>query len=123
MFRDRVMRAFLDLHNRKRCNELVAAASALLRLAGIGELAAARLSAAVMDRRTRSYRASFALTGENDGQERWKRLFKGYEGLEGLQAEQRIGAGLVVTGELRPWFDALAQQAIAYLDELVAAQA
>jgi hypothetical protein len=36
------------------------------------------------------------------------------------KADRRVGASLIVSGKLREWFDALALQAIAYLDELEA---
>lgn len=118
MFLQKVIPGFLERHQNKRGVELVAAASVLLRMAGIDEAAAARLSAAVMNRKQRTYRAAFALTGDHDSQEERQRLFEGYDALDGISAEQRIGAGLIVTGELRDWFDQLAAQAIAFLDEL-----
>jgi hypothetical protein len=117
-FLQKVIPAFLERHQNKRGAELVAAASVLLRMAGIDEAAAARLSAAVMNRKQRTYRAAFALTEDHDSQEARERLFKGYDVLDGISAEQRVGAGLIVTGDLRDWFDALALQAIAFLDEL-----
>jgi hypothetical protein len=45
-------------------------------------------------------------------------LFKDYEELDGISADQRIGASLIVGGQMREWFDALASRAIQYLDEL-----
>lgn len=122
-FRDKVMPAFLDRHQNKRGAEIVAGASVLLRMAGIDAGVAAQLSAAVMDRNRRRYRAAFALTEEYDSQRERKKLFKGYKALEGIEAAQRVGAGLIVSGELRAWFDALALQAVAHLDELEAGEA
>ena len=90
------------------------------RTAGIDAAAAARLSAAVMDRNQRRYRAAFALTKEYDSQEEREKLFKDYDVLDGISKNQRVGASLIVSGQLREWFDALALQAIAYLDELEA---
>lgn len=123
MFRDSVIRAFLDGHGNKRSAELVATASVLLRMAGIDEASAAKLSAAVLDRKQRQYRAAFALTDKQDSQEQWQGLFKGFDVLDGISAEQRIGAGFVVPGDLRPWFDALAAKSIAFLDELAVEEA
>jgi hypothetical protein len=117
-FLQKVIPALLERHQNKRSAELVAAASVLLRMAGINEGAAAQLAAAVMDRNQRSYRAAFALTEEHDSQAERQKLFKGYDVLDGVPAKQRVGASLVVSGKLREWFDALALQAIAYLDEL-----
>lgn len=119
-FLGKVIPAFLERHQNKRSAELVAAAAALLRTAGIGDAAAAQLSAAVMDSSQRRYRAAFALTKEYDGQVEREKLFKGYDTLTGISQNQRIGASLIVSGELREWFDAVAAQAIAYLDELQA---
>lgn len=117
-FLKKVIPALLERHQNKRSAELVAAASALLRMAGIGEPADARLAAAVMDRNQRRYRAAFALTKEHDSQEEREKLFKGYDALTGISAKQRVGASLIVSGKLREWFDALALKAIVYLDEL-----
>lgn len=68
-FVQKVIPAFLERHQNKRGVELVAAASVLLRMAGIDEAAAARLSEAVMNRKQRTYRAAFALTEDHDSQE------------------------------------------------------
>jgi hypothetical protein len=117
-FREQVIPALLERHQNKRSAEFVAAASTLLRTAGIDELAAARLSAAVMDCTQRRYRAAFALTKDHDSQKKRAKLFKGYDALGGIPRDQRVGASLIVSGNLRDWFDSLASQAIAYLDEL-----
>jgi hypothetical protein len=117
-FENAVMPAFLKRHHNERSVELVSTASVLLRMAGFDEAAAARLAAAVMNRQQRSYRAAFALTQDYDSQQERQKLFEGYDALDGISAEQRIGAGLIISGDLRAWFDALALQAIAYLDEL-----
>jgi hypothetical protein len=114
----KVIPALLDRHQNKRSAELVASASVLLRMAGIDEAAAAQLAAAVMDRNQRCYRAAFALTEEQDSLAERQKLFKGYDVLDGISAKQRIGAGLIVSGKLRDWFNALALRAIAYLDHL-----
>ena len=119
-FLQKVIPAFLDRHQNKRSVELVASASVLLRMAGIDEAAAARLAEAVMNRNQRCYRAAFALTKDHDSEEERQKLFKGYDALDGISPKRRVGASLIVSGKLREWFDALALQAIAYLDELEA---
>ncbi len=118
VFLQEVIPALLERHENKRSVELVAAASALLRTAGINDDVATRLAAAVMDRNQRYYRAAFALTKEHDSQEARQKLFKDYDDLAGVSANQRIGATFIVSGKLRAWFDSLALQAIAYLNEL-----
>jgi len=122
-FLEKVIPALLERHLNRRSAELVATASVLLRMAGVDDAAAARLSAAVMNRTQRRYRAAFAVPAELDSQEERRKLFKGYEALEGISSDRRIGASLIVTGKLRDWFDELALRAIAYLDELDAGEA
>lgn len=117
-FRNKVIPSFLQHHRNQRSAEVVAAASVLLRMAGFADHAAAQLSEAVMDRNTRRYRAAFVLPEKEDNQEALTKLFKGYDVLDGITAEQRVGASLIVKGDLREWFAALAEQAIGYLDEL-----
>jgi hypothetical protein len=117
-FRDKVIPSFLQHHRNQRSAEVVAAASVLLRMAGFVDHVAAQLSEAVTDRKSRRYRAAFALPEREDNQESLAKLFKGYEVLDGIMADQRVGASLIVNGDLREWFAALAEQAIAYLDEL-----
>lgn len=122
-FLQKVIPAFLDRHRNKRAAELVATASALLRMGGVDEGASATLAASVMDRSQRRYRAAFALPKDHDSQAERQKLFKGYDALDGLSQERRVGAGLIVDGKVRDWFDALAAHAIAYLDELQAQEA
>lgn len=117
-FLQQVMPALLKLHGNHRSAELVASASVLLRTAGITAATAAQLSAAVMDRSQRRYRAAFALTAEYDSLAGRQALFDGYHALDKINAEQRVGAGLIVPGKLRDWFDGLALKACAYLDAL-----
>jgi hypothetical protein len=114
----RVIKELMKRHRNERSAELVAGATTLLRIAGVKERDAARLAAAVMDVTKRSYRAAFALTKAFDTQPERQKLFKGYEKLDGIKAEQRVGAGLIVVGEMREWFAALARKACDYLDEL-----
>ena len=65
-----------------------------------------------------TYRAAFALPKDQDSQAERQKLFKGYDALDGLSQDRRVGASLIVEGKVRDWFDSLAAQAIAYLDEL-----
>jgi hypothetical protein len=46
-------------------------------------------------------------------------LFKGYEKLNHITADQRVGATFIVDGKLRDWFDSLALRAIEAVDRLV----
>jgi hypothetical protein len=103
MFEKEVIPNFLKRHHNKKRSELVSTASVLLRMAGFDKAAATRLAAAVMSRQQRRYRAAFALTEDYDNQEEKQKLFEGYDALDGISAEQRIGTGLIVNGELRAW--------------------
>lgn len=117
-FTQKVLPAFKERHQNKRSAEIVAAATVLLRIAGIGEEAAVQLAAAVTDRTGRRYRAAFALPGDYDTQAERRALFSGYEAIQGISAKQRIGACFIVPAEVRDWLDSLAATAIAFLDEI-----
>jgi hypothetical protein len=117
-FLEKVIPAFLERHQNKRSAELVAAAAVLLRTDGIDDAAAARLAAAVMNIERRRYRAAFALTKDHDCQDERQGLFKGYDALENISADQRVAASFIVPGELRGWFDQLALRAISFLEDL-----
>lgn len=117
-FTKKVLPEFLDRHRNKRSAEIIAAASVLLRIAGISDGHANQLAAAVTDRKTRRYRAAFAVTDEYDDREKMAELFAGYNRIEDIKADQRLGACLVVPPNLRDWFDKLATMSIEYLDSM-----
>lgn len=117
-FKNKVIPAFRERHDNKRCAEIIAAATVLLGKVGIDDGAAARLAAAVTDRRKRRYRAAFAVTTDLDSEDSRKNLFAGYNEIGDIEQEQRVGACLVVPPELRDWFDQLAGQAIEYIESL-----
>lgn len=116
IFRDDVMKSFEDHHSHARAPELVSVAAALIAKSGIDETAAVEAAARVLDLAYRRYRASLAITAEDDSQRRRASLFKGYGVLGGIEAEQRVGATFVVDDDLRGWFEKLADQAMAALD-------
>ena len=117
-FLKKVIPAFLDRHKNKRSAEIVATASVLLRMSGIDAGASAKLAANVMDHTQRRYRAAFALPKDRDSQAERQKLFNGYDVVNDLGQDRRVGASLIVEGKVRDWFDSIAAQAIAYLDEL-----
>jgi hypothetical protein len=53
----------------------------------------------------------------HDTTPRRKAIFKDYDDLDKIKQHQRVGATLVVDGDLRDYFETLAAQAIAVLDE------
>lgn len=117
-FTQKVIPGFLDRHGNTRNAELIAAAATLIQLSGVGCRQAMSMVRKVLDNSSRQYRASFALTQDFDTDEAQKALFKGYNKIKDINQEQRIGASLIVDGELRDWFDALATKVIYYIEQL-----
>lgn len=117
-FRDEIMPAFKEHHLNKRAADLVATAATLIGRIGLDGTESIRAAARVLDKSYRAYRGSLAVTTADDSLERRKSLFKGYDELEDIQADQRIGATLVTSTDLRVWFDQLATRSITYIDSL-----
>jgi hypothetical protein len=118
IFRDDVMKAFGDHHKNLRGPDLVAGAAALIKESGIDGTAAVTAAARVLDLAYRRYRASLAVTAAHDSLKGRIALFKGYDKLKDIKAEQRVGTTFIVNGDLRDWFDNLADHAIAALDSM-----
>jgi hypothetical protein len=116
-FRDEVLPAFALYHKNKRASDLVAAAATLI-AAKLSGTAATQAAARVLDLRYRAYRAGLTIDAGGDTEKGRAALFKDYETLDKIADNQRIGATFVTTAELRNWFAALAEQAIAYLENL-----
>ena len=118
-FRNKVIPAFLDRHSNKRSAELIASASSLLKLSGLDDLASTIASQKILDKKCRRYRAAFALPNDFDSDEKRKQLFQGYNDIKDINADQRIGASLVLDSKvMRDWFDDLANRTIAYIETL-----
>jgi len=77
----------------------------------------------VLDNTSRQYRAGFALTQGYNTEDAQKALFKGYNRITNINQDQRIGASLIIDGQLRDWFDSLAAQIITYIEQLDVEQA
>jgi hypothetical protein len=118
MFRDKIMPAFKAHQEDKRASDLVATAGALIEKIGLDGTEATKAAARVLDKNYRAYRGSLAVTKSEDSLARRKHLFKNYEQLLDIGADQRIGAMLITSDDLRGWFDELADRAIAYVDHL-----
>jgi hypothetical protein len=116
IFRDDVMKAFQDHHKNVRAPELVSIAASLIAQSGIDETAAVEAAARVLDLAYRRYRASLAVTPKHDTQGGRIALFKGYDKLTDIKADQRVGATFIVDGDLRDWFDDLGTRAIKAID-------
>lgn len=117
-FMREVIPTFLNLHTNKRNSEIISSASTLLKTAGISDDQAVQLVKAVTDRKIRRYRAAFAVANKYDKQENRAKLFAGYNKIEDIKAEQRLGACLVISTNLRNWFDKLAAMSIKCLDNI-----
>ncbi|EPQ4127806.1 hypothetical protein LAD80_000130 [Proteus mirabilis] len=117
-FTQKVIPGFLDRHENTRNAELIAAAATLIQLSGVSNVQAMSMVRKVIDNSSRQYRAGFALSQDFDTEEAQKALFKGYEKIKDISQEQRIGASLIVDGNLRDWFDALATKIIVYIEQL-----
>jgi hypothetical protein len=121
MFRDKIMPAFKAHHEDKRASDLVATAAALFEKIGLDGTRSTAAAARVLNKKYRAYRGSLAVTKSEDSLARRKRLFKNYEELEHIEADQRIGAMLITSDDLRQWFHDLADKAVVYIDQLRAA--
>ncbi|EHC04319.1 hypothetical protein ACRN94_21005 [Shewanella baltica] len=117
-FTQKVIPGFLDRHGNTRNAELIAAAANLIKMSGASNVQAMSMVNKVMDNSCRQYRAGFALTQNFDDGEAQKSLFKGYNKINDINQDQRIGASLIVDGELRDWFDILAGKIVHYIQNL-----
>jgi hypothetical protein len=116
IFRDDVLKSFQDHHKHVRAPELVSVAASLIAKSGIDETAAVEAAARVLDLAYRRYRASLAITAKDDTQKARMAMFKGYDKLAGIKADQRVAATFIIDGDLRGWFDKLADQAMKVID-------
>jgi hypothetical protein len=114
-FRQEVLKTFDEHHRNKRARDLVANATALIRESGLNGTDATKAAARVLEKDARSYRA--ALTTKTLGANARAKLFKGYRTLDGITPMQRIGATFEIGGDLRIWFQELAEATIVALDE------
>ena len=117
-FLQKVIPGFVDRHQNRRSAEIIDAAGTLLRIAGLEDKDAARLSAAVTDRSKRKYRAAFSLSNGYDSLQERKKLFADYNRVADIDAKQRIGASFITPSEMRTWIAELADKSVAYLDNL-----
>lgn len=117
-FLQKVIPGFQDRHKNLRSAEIIDAAAALLRSAGLSNKDAALLSAAVTDTSLRKYRAAFSLSDSYDTVEERKKLFANYNRVEEIDATQRIGASFIAPPKMREWINEIAEKATMYLDNL-----
>ncbi|MDE2184866.1 MAG: hypothetical protein KGJ78_17775 [Alphaproteobacteria bacterium] len=115
IFRDDVMKVFHEHHENKRGPELIATAASLIAGVGLTSRAATQAAERVLDKEHRRYRAALTIDKSADSQDRRRALFKDYDELNGITQDQRVGATLVVEGDLRQFFDDLAAAALAAL--------
>lgn len=120
-FKTEVLSTFAEHHSGdKRSRELLASTIALISASGLDGTAATRAAAAVFDKNLRVYRAALTATDAHDNVTKRKALFKGYSALDEITKAQRIGATFIVEGDLRLWFQELADLSIEELNKLEA---
>lgn len=121
-FRDKVLEAFSEHHENRRASDLLANAVALIKLSGLRGTKAVLAAEKVHDKEFRSYRAALTVDSSLCTIENRTKLFKGYEKLENIEQNQRIGATFVVNGELRAWFHELSELVINNLNDFEAGE-
>ena len=115
-FRDEVLKTFHDHHHNKRAPELISTAAALIEQCGLRGKDAISAASRVLDLAYRRYRAALTIANADDKLHRRKAIFKGYEQLDFIGQQQRVGATLVEDGDLRDYFDTVADRAIVVLN-------
>lgn len=123
MFRDEVLRTFKDHHRNSRAPELVSTAATLIEQSGLLGSAAVAAASRVLDLAYRRYLAALTVAQKDDTPTRRQAIFKDYDELDAIGQQQRIGASLIVNGDLRENFDDLAARTIAVLDNWEAKEA
>lgn len=119
-FQQEIMPTFAEHHASKRKRDLVANAVSLIKESGLNGTAATKAAAKVLDRKFRTYRASLTVDTNVTTINRRKKLFKGYNELADINKSQRVGATFVVDGDLREWFQKLADGVIEALERFEA---
>lgn len=113
-FRDEVMPTFTEHHgNKLRGRELLATAVDIIKSKFTNGTEALLAAQRVMELDCRHYRAALTVVATIVTPEKRAKLFKGYNGLTGIEQSQRIGATFVMSGDLRTWFQQLAEAVIA----------
>ena len=113
-----VIPGFLDYHNHVRSAEIIDVAGTLLQSVKSPDLDFAIVSAEVMDISKRKYRAAFSLPSSYDTLTARQNLFKNYDRIENISTDQRIGASLITSTNMRTWIADIADEAVKYLDDL-----
>ncbi|RWL47625.1 MAG: hypothetical protein EOR60_08525 [Mesorhizobium sp.] len=119
-FQQEILPTFEEHHACKRKRDLVANAVSLIKDSGLNGTAATLAAARVLDNQFRTYRAALTVGPAITTTQRLKRLFKGYSNLADITKAQRIGATLVIDGDLREWFKELAKEVVNSLLEFEA---
>ena len=113
-FRDEVMPTFTEHHgNQVRGRELLATAVDIIKSKFTNDTEALIAAQRVMELGRRRYRAALTVDATIVTPAKRAKLFKDYNGLAGIEQSQRIGATFVMSGDLRTWFQQLADAVIA----------
>jgi hypothetical protein len=120
-FQQEILPTFAEHHASKRKRDLVANAVSLIKESGLNGTAETVAAARVLDKQFRTYRAALTVGTAISTTSMRRKLFKGYGDLAEISKAQRVGATLVIDGDLRDWFQNLADRVIASLAEFEAA--
>ena len=94
----------------------------MIKLSGLRGTEAVLAAEKVHDKEFRSYRAALTVDSSISTIDKRMQLFKGYEKLENIEQNQRVGATFIVSGELREWFHDLSQLVISHLNDFEAGE-
>lgn len=111
------MVTFTEHHEGKRSPDLIANAVSLIKDSGLNGTDATNAAAKVLDKQFRTYRAALTVDKTITTTKKRKHLFKGYDELANITKDQRVGATFVVDGDLRDYFQNLADRVIHALSE------
>lgn len=116
-FQQEIMVTFTEHHEGKRSPDLIANAVSLIKDSGLNGTDATNAAAKVLDKQFRTYRAALTVDKTITTTKKRKHLFKGYDELANITKDQRVGATFVVDGDLRDYFQNLADRVIHALSE------
>lgn len=113
IFASKVLPGFKEHHfTSKRAPELLSTAALMLANVIKDSEKLTEAAATVLELAYRRYRASLAITKADDSQTRRQKVFKNYKKLKDIKQQQRLGSNFLVTSDLRPYFDKLANDVI-----------
>jgi hypothetical protein len=100
-----------------RSRELVSTTNELLQKINITPELILAISQSVLSINIRTYRSALAINQKMDNKEKRAYIFREYEKIDKISQAQRLANTLVVPADdIRPWFQTVADAAIAFLE-------